>query len=277
MTLQRTTAPSDQAQRPVFRALLLVQAAATTVFGLVPLLLPGLFATVTGYLGYDELVYRFAGSATSGYFVAALLALRWRPSWRELRLPLVATFTFTALAAVGCALTLADGDRHWVVFVVLAAGLAFAGLAGYWLRADEGPELERSLPLGAGWQALIAVATLAAAVFGLAGLIAPGSLAPLVGLEGTDTWVYRMSGAACFGYVPAGLLALRLADYRPIRVQNLAAVAFNATSAIVAWAAWLGGTGGLVAPVVAIAASLFAIGLAAMDWRFAGRHESEHG
>jgi hypothetical protein len=272
MTLDRATEPQlDPAQRPAFRTALLVQVAATTVFGLLPLLLPGVFAAVTGYSGRDELVYRFAGCATSGYFVAALLALRWRPTWRELRLPLVATFTFTALAAVGCALTLAEGDRHWVVFVVLAAGLAFAGLAGYWLRSDEGPELGRTLPLGTGWRALIGVATLAAAVFGLAGLIAPGSIAPLVGLDGTDTWIYRMSGAACFGYAPAGLLALRLADYRPIRIQNLAAVAFNATAAVAAGAAWLGGTGGLVAPVVAIAASLFAVGLAAMEWRFATR------
>jgi hypothetical protein len=258
----------DQATRPVFRLLLVVQALATTVFGLVPLLVPKLFTDVTGYTGDDELITRFAGAATTGYFVAAVVALRWQAPWRELRLPLIATFTFTLVAAVACALTLLEGDTRWVVFVVLAAGAVFAALAAYWLRADEGPEAAPGPRLSGGWLVLIGIATLAATAFGLAGVIAPAALAPIGGLEGTDIWIYRMSGAACLGYAPAGLLSVRLADYRPIRVQNLAAIAFNATAAVAAWAATIGGTGGIVAPVVAVAASLFAIGLAAMEWRF---------
>jgi hypothetical protein len=77
----------DQAQLPTFRALLGVQALAGVVFGLIPLLAPAQFASITGYTGDDELVYRLAGAATAGYLVAALLALTWRCSWRDLRIP----------------------------------------------------------------------------------------------------------------------------------------------------------------------------------------------
>jgi hypothetical protein len=262
-------APGDQAHSPVFRGLLLVQVLATTVFGLVPLLLPGVFASVTGYTGDDELVYRLAGAGTTGYFVAAMVALRWRSSWRELRLALIATLSFTAIAAVACAWTFLEGDRHWVVPVVFGAATLFAVLAVYWLRADRGTEVGIERPIGIGWLVVIALATISAAVFGLAGVLAPAVLAPIAGLEGTDVWIFRMSGAACFGYAPAGLLSLRIADYTRIRVQNLAAVGFNATAAVAAWMAWLGGQGGLVAPVVAVAATLFAIALLALDRSYA--------
>ncbi|HEY7524014.1 MAG TPA: hypothetical protein VH720_10240 [Candidatus Limnocylindrales bacterium] len=262
-------APVDQAHRPVFRWLLGVQVLATTVFGLVPLLVPGVFATVTGYTGDDQLVYRFAGAGTTGYFVAAILALAWRSSWHEVRLALVATLSFTALAAIGCAWSLLEGDRHWVVFVVLLAAAAFAVLAGYWLRADAGPVPGPAQPISDGWIAVIAVATLAAAVFGVAGLLPAASTAPLGGLEGTDGWIFRMAGAACFGYAPAGLLALRIRDYRRMRIQNLAGVTFNATAAAAAWLAVVSGEGGVVAPVVAVAATAFAIALALLDRRHA--------
>jgi hypothetical protein len=259
----------DQAQRPVFRWLLGVQVLATTVFGVVPLLAPGLFATVTGYSGDDQLVYRFAGAGATGYFVAAVLALAWRSSWHELRLALVATFSFTAVAAVGCAWSLLEGDRHWVVFVVLLAAIAFALLAGYWLRADSGPDTGPGQPISGVWLAVIAIATIAAAVFGLVGLLPASATGPLAGLQGTDGWIYRMSGAACFGYAPAGLLALMLRDYRRMRVQNLAGMTFNATAAAAAWLAVFTGGGGLIAPVVAVAASVFAILLALLDRRYA--------
>lgn len=49
--------------------------------------------------------------------------------------------------------------------------------------------------------------------------------------------------------------------YRLIRIQNMAAITFNALGAISAWLAVLGGEGGWPAPVVAAAASFFAIAL----------------
>jgi hypothetical protein len=260
-------APVDQAQRPVFRALLFVQVLATTVFGIVPLMLPATFAAVTGYSGDDELIYRFAGAATTGYFVAAAVALTQRSAWRDLRIPLVATLSFTVAAALACAWTLIEGDRHAVVALVLVAATAFALLAAYWLRADAGSETaDVGRPLEPVWRGVIGIATLAAAVFGLAGLLVPGLLAPVVGLEGTDLWIFRMSGAACFGYAPAGILSIMAPGYSRIRVQNLAGITFNATAAIASWAALAAGEGGLVAPLVGVAATFFAVALAGLDW-----------
>jgi len=271
MTSSLDAHASDQAQLPLFRALLVVQLLATTVFGLVPLLVPGVFASITGYSGDDEVVYRFAGAATAGYFVAAIVALAWRSSWRELRLPIVATFTFNVAAAIASAWTFIEGDRqHWVVPLVFLAATAFAVLAGYWLRADGGPANGDVRPIGRDWLALLGLATVAATVFGVAGLIGPGLTASIAGLQGTDAWIFRMSGAACLGYAPAGLLAIRAADYGRIRVQNLAAITFNAAAAVAAAIAVLSGGGGLVAPVVMVAAAFFAVALALMDRRYAG-------
>lgn len=255
----RETSVGDQAQLPVFRLLLGVQVLATIVFGLVPLIVPSLFAEVTGYSGDDELIYRLAGAATTGYFVAALAALAGRWSWADLRIAMVATATFTGAAALGCLLAFVGGDGHWVVLLVLAAAAAFILAAGYWLRRDEGPETPVGSPIDATGRAILALASLSAAVFGLLGLLAPAQFASLFGLAGTDAWIYRMAGAATLGYAVAGVLEIRAAGHRRIAVQNFAAIAFNATSAAVCWMSVAVGGGGLAAPVIAVAATLFTV------------------
>jgi hypothetical protein len=262
MTVSTSTELSgaDQAQLPIFRALLAVQAVAGVVFGLIPLLAPAQFASITGYSGDDELIYRLAGAATAGYLVAALLALTWRCSWRDLRIPLVATLTFTAAAALGSLVSLIGGDRHWAVVVVLLAATVFAVLAAYWLRRDEGPPVPAGKPLEPVVKGIIALATISAGVFGLLPLIAPGPFASLFGLLGTDIWIYRMAGAACLGYAIGGILELQANDLGRIRVQNAAAIAFNIGGASAAWLAILvTGHGGLLAPVIAAAATTFSI------------------
>src|SRR5215217_5612351 len=182
-----SSAVNDQGRLPAFRLLLGVQAVATIVFGLVPLLLPEVFASVTGYSGHDRLVYRLAGAATTGYLVAALAALVWRTEWVNLRIPMVATFTFTVAAAIASLVTLIGGDQRWVVMVVLLAATAFALIAAYWLRRDEGPEAPAGEPVTATFRAIVALATLSAATFGLLPLLVPGVFADLFGLSGTDT------------------------------------------------------------------------------------------
>ena len=251
----------DQARMPVFRALLGVQALATTVFGAIPLLIPGVFASATGYSGDDEVIYRLAGAATAGYLVAAVLALSDGVGWADLRIAIVATLTFTAAAVVGSAATLAAGDRHWVVFVVLAASVAFAAIAAYWLRRGEGAPADAGEPLGTVARGIVGLATIAAAVFGILPLLAPSAFASLVNLAGTDLWIYRMAGAACLGYAAAGVLELRAPGYRSIRIQNSAAIAFNGLSAIACWIAVASGTGGLLAPLIAVAATFFTFAL----------------
>jgi hypothetical protein len=251
---------SDQARLPVFGLLLVVQGLATIVFGVVPLLLPRTFASITGYSGDDEFVYRLAGAATTGYLVAAIAALVWRSSWLDVRIALIATLTFTTAAALACLVTVIGGDSHWVVIVVLLAAAAFAVIAAYWLRRDAGALIPAGDPISPVFKVIIGLATLSAGVFGVMPLVAPTQFASLFGLVGTDTWIFRMAGAACLGYATAGILEFRAAGLRRIAVQNLGAIAFNVAGAASAWLALLiVGHGGLLAPVIAAAATTFAV------------------
>jgi hypothetical protein len=102
---------------------------------------------------------------------------------------------------------------------------------------------------------------LSAGVFGLLPLIIPVTFASLFGLVGTDVWIFRMAGSACLGYAAAGLFELRAPGYGPIAVQNLAAIAFNAFAAVSSWLALASGSGGLLAPIVALAATFFTLAL----------------
>ena len=56
----------DQSKLSVFRLLLLLQVLAAGFFGLVPLLVPQTFASLFGYSGHDEIVYRLAGASSTG-------------------------------------------------------------------------------------------------------------------------------------------------------------------------------------------------------------------
>lgn len=137
----------------------------------------------------------------------------------------------------------------------------FALIAGYWLRRDEGPEVPAGEPLTTPFQALVALATLSAATFGLLPLIVPAQFASLFGLSGTDEWIFRMAGAACLGYATAGVLSLRAPGFERFRVQNLAAITFNGTAAAASWVAVARGEAGWLAIVVAAAATVFVVGL----------------
>ena len=261
-------AVTDQAHLPTFRLLLGVQVLATIVFGLVPLLFAKIFANVTGYSGDDPILYRLAGAATTGYLVAAVVALASRTPWVNLRIPMVATLTFTTLAAVASLVSFLGGDHGWVVVVVFLAATAFAAIAAYWLRRDEGPTAPAARPLAMEARVIVGLATLSAAVFGLMPLVATAPFASVFGLHGTDAWIFRMAGAACFGYAAGGVLSLRAEGYQRFRVQNLAAIAFNTLAAVAAWKSVLGTDGGTLAPIVALAATFFAVTLTWIAFRY---------
>lgn len=251
--------PADQAKRSIFRWLMAVQLLSAGFFGLVPFLAPGLFASLSGLSGREEFIYRIAGAASAGYAVVALLALARRSSWPELRIPLVATLTFTAGAALGCGLAILDAETTPMVLFVLAAAATFALLAAYWLLRDEGPVVPVVPPLTATVRAILVLATLSAAVFGLVPLLAPGLFADLFGLDAADRWMLRMAGAATFGYATAGVLEIRARSYPAIRLQNAGAITFNLLGAAAAALAVASGEGGLLAPVIVAAAGAFTV------------------
>ena len=114
------------------------------------------------------------------------------------------------------------------------AATVFALIAVYWLRRNEGPAGDPGPAISMPFRIVIALATISAAVFGPVPLVLPDVFASLVGLEGTDAWIFRMAGAACLGYATAGVLSLQARGYHRFAIQNLAAITFNALAAVCA-------------------------------------------
>ncbi len=259
----------DQAFTVPFKLTMAVQAAAALVFGLAPLLLTASYASALKFSGNDSLVYRLGGAATAGYFVAPVLALAWRSGWRQIRIPAIATLTFTIGAFIASTWELAAGATQPVIPFVVGAGAVFTLIAAGWLRRDEAPDQAAGRALQAPARVVLGLATLSAGVFGLLPLLVPGPFATLFGLTGTDAWVFRLAGAGCLGYATAGIASLLAPGYRLMRIQNMAAITFNALGAISAWVAVAGGNGGWLAPTVAAAASFFTVALIWMDRTYA--------
>jgi hypothetical protein len=265
MTSPSSTQTDDQAHLPLFKATLIAQAAAGLVFGLAPLLVQAGYATALGFSGDDPLVYRLGGAATTGYFVAPVLALAWGAGWARIRIPAIATLTFTIGALGASVWEFLAGTRQPVVPFVVLAGAVFTTVALYWIRRDEAGGIDPGRPVPPLGKAILALATLSAGVFGVLPLLAPGPFATLFGLSGTDGWVFRLAGAGCLGYATAGIASLMAPGYGLMRIQNIAAITFNLLGAISSWIAVVGGNGGLLAPVVAVAASFFTVALIWMD------------
>ena len=263
--MQSMTAGRDQASLPGFRLTLGVQAIAALIFGLAPLVATAGYASALGFSGKETLLYRLGGAATTGYVIAPLLAIAWHSSWRQIRIPALATITFTMAAFAGSAAELVSGATQVVVPLVVVAGIVFTLVTAYWLRRDEGPAADAGRPLEMPARVIIGLATLSAATFGALPLLAPGPFATLCGLASGDSWVFRVAGAACLGYATGGIVSLRAPGYGVVRLQNLAALTFNALGAISAWIAVASGSGGWLAPVVAAAASFFTVALIWLD------------
>ena len=268
--MSTTSTSLDPAQTAPYRLANAGQAAAALVFSLAPLLITATYASVLGFQGDDPLIYRLGGAATLGYAVVALIALVRPKTWDELMIPSLATFTF-ALGAFGASLVeLLLGAQQPVVPLVVVAGAGFTVIAGV-LIARAGLHLDdRGAPLVTGERLVIGLAALSAATFGVLPLLAPQPFAEVFGLPASDAWVFRLAGAGCLGYAVAGVASLRVGGWRAMRLQNIAAITFNSVAAVAAWLAVANGDGGWLAPIVALAATFFAIALTALAIRRSG-------
>jgi hypothetical protein len=251
---------TDQVRLPIYRALSAVQVLVGVPFGVLPLVAPQLAAAIVGYAAVEPFVYRLAGAAAIGYSVSAAFVLM-GSAWYEQRIPLVATFVFNAAAVLAAVLTLAEGGSSWIVLFILVAATGFALLSAYWLRRDQGPVPPTSTPIAGTVRTVLALATLSAAVFGLGPLLAAAPFATAFGLAPRELFVYRLAGAATFGYAVAGILEIRDGRWEAIRIQVIAAVVFNALAAGAALAYVAAGGGSLLGPVVVAAATFFAVAL----------------
>ena len=264
-TRLRGATGADQAFTIPFRLTLAGQAAAGLVFGIAPLVALAAYAASIGFTGSDPLIYRLGAAATSGYVAASVIALAWRAGWRQLRVPAIATLTFTLTAFAGSIWEYVTGTRQPIVAFVIVTGGVFSVVAAYWLLRDDAPIEDPGPRLSSPARAIVGLATVSAATFGILPLLVPELFASVFGLAGVDTWVYRLAGAACFGYATAGIASLTAPGYREMRLQNVAAVTFNAVAAVSAMIAIVSGDGGLLAPVVAAAAGFFTVALVWVD------------
>jgi hypothetical protein len=76
---------------------------------------------------------------------------------------------------------------------------------------------------------LLVLLVVAGGFFGLAPLLAPALFASVTGFAGTDVFLYRLAGAATFGYA-VGLAAGFRVDWDAIRIPIASTFAFNVAS-----------------------------------------------
>lgn len=257
---------ADQARRATFRALLVVQFLAATFFGALPFAAPGEFARLFGLVGDEPYLYRLAGAATLGYAALGLVGAV-RPSWRGLRIPIVATFTFNLGAVAACLVSIDDVGVGSLSVLVAAAASAFAILSAYWLYRDEGARTPEGDELEPAFRVVLVLATASAGVFGLAPLLLPRTFTDVFGLSAADLVLVRLAGAATLGYAVAGVLEVLVNRWSSVRLQVVAAIAFNALAAVASAIYLAGGGGSILGLVVLLAAGFFTFALTAFAAR----------
>lgn len=268
----------DQTRLSLYRALAVVQVLAAGFFGVVPLVAPDLFASLGGYRAEEPLVIRLAGAGSFGYALVAFEALRSGASWHEQRIPLVATCTFNAAAAVGAFLSILTGEVNALVLFIAAAASVFTLICAYWLVRNEGPAPADDRPVAPWFRVTLVAATGAAAFFGIVPLLAPAQFAALFGLEPAHLFLYRTAGAAALGYATAGVLQVIAKGAAEIRLQVVGALAFNVLGALASLLYVLGGGPSPLGWLVLVAAGafsvLFAAWLASQPQSFVGWRSS---
>jgi hypothetical protein len=103
------------------------------VFGLGPQL-PGPFASLAGYKGTDELIYRIAGASCFGYAAMGIQELR-SLHWDDMRLPNLMALVFNGLAFLASVFELLAGRGTLLVYLVaLAAGFFTVAITAILVR-----------------------------------------------------------------------------------------------------------------------------------------------
>jgi hypothetical protein len=85
-----------------------------------------------------------------------------------------------------------------------------------------------------------------------------------MGYKGTDDYVYRLAGAACFGYAAIGIQELRSLNWDDVRLPNVMALVFNGLAFLASVFEILAGRATPLAYLVALAAGSFTVAIAAI-------------
>jgi hypothetical protein len=219
---------------------------------------PRPLSRIADFSGNDTFIYELGGAAMIGYGVALATGLR-TARWEELRFVVLATYAFSALAFLAGFASFAGGLVSGTVLVISIWAVFVSWSTGQIVVAHRG--IVAGPRDVATWVAgVLALATLSAAVFGL-GPQLPGPFAALMGYQGTDEYVYRLAGAACFGYAVMGVQELRSLHWDDMWVPNVMAIVFNGLAFIASGFEIAAGRTTLLAVLVALAAGFFALAI----------------
>ncbi|HEY7623791.1 MAG TPA: hypothetical protein VIA63_02075 [Candidatus Limnocylindria bacterium] len=222
---------------------------------------PRPFARLADLSGDDLLIYQLGGAAMIGYAVALAMSVR-TAEWLPLRFVVLATYAWAALSFFAGFIAIASNQLNGFVIVVLLWAVLVAWSIGQVLVAHRGA-VAGPRDVATWTAAVLVLATLSAAVFGLGPQIV-GPFAALMGYRGTDEFVYRLAGAACFGYAVMGAQELRSLHWDDMRLPNVMALVFNALAFVAAALELAAGRTTLLAVLVALAAGLFTVAIAAI-------------
>ena len=229
--------------------------------GLPLFVFPRPFARIADLAGDDTFIYELGGAAMIGYAVALALGIRGH-LWAPMRFVVLATYAFAAIAFIAGFVSFASGQINGFVLVVALWAVLVAWALAQVLVAHRGAVAgPRDV---ASWVvAVLALATVSAAVFGL-GPQLPGPFASLMGYRGTDEFVYRLAGAACFGYAAMGIQELRSRHWDDMRLPNAMALVFNGLAFVASAFEILAGRATLLVYLVALAAGFFTVAITAI-------------
>jgi len=222
---------------------------------------PRPFARIADLAGDDTFIYELGGAAIIGYAVALALGIR-GGLWLPMRFVVLAMYTFAAVGFLAGFVSFASNQIDGLVVAVSLWAVVVAWAVAQILVAHRGAVAgARDV---ATWVAIVlALATLSAAVFGL-GPQASGPFASLMGYKGTDEFIYRLAGAACFGYAVMGIQELRSLHWDDMRLPNVMALVFNGLAFLASVFEILAGRGTLLVILVALAAGFFTVALGAI-------------
>lgn len=228
-------------------------------FGIPLYVFPRPFARFIDLSGDDLFIYELGGAAMIGYAVALGLGVR-RGLWLPIRFVILGAYVFAAIGFLAGFVAFASNQiTGFVVFFSLWAVVVSYALAQILVAHRGAVAGPRDV---ARWVVVaLALATISAAVFGL-GPQVPAWFASLMGYKGTDEFVYRLAGAACFGYAAMGIQELRSLHWDDMRLPNVMALVFNGLAFLASVFELLAGRATLLVYLVALAAGFFSIAIA---------------
>jgi hypothetical protein len=230
----------------------------SVAIGLPLYVFPRPFARLADLSGNDTFIYELGGAAMIGYAVALALGVR-NGLWSPIRFVVLGTYVFVAITFVAGFASFASNQIDGLVVAVSLWAVVTAWAVAQVLVAHRGA-VAGTRDVATWVVAVLALATLSAAVFGLAPQAA-GPFASLMGYKGTDEYIYRLAGAACLGYAVMGIQELRSLHWDDMRLPNATALVFNGLAFLASAFEMLAGRTTLLVILVGLAAGFFTIAL----------------